>query len=51
MGIYPCLVTMMASGERLAIFWAISTLSETTDSGVFAILLMRWKFKACIGRS
>jgi hypothetical protein len=46
--IYPCLVIMIASGERLAIFWANSTLSEMTDSGVFEILLIRWKFNAYI---
>lgn len=45
---YPCLVTMIASGDRPATFWAISTLSEMTDSGVFEILLIRWKFNAYI---
>ena len=48
--IYPCLVTMIASGDKLAIFWAISTLSAMTDSGVFEILLIRWKFNAYIFR-
>ena len=46
--IYPCLVTTIASGERLAIFWANSTLSEMTDSWVFEILLIRWKFNAYV---
>lgn len=36
----PCLVTMTASGEKLAICSAKSRHSSTTDSGVFDILLM-----------
>ena len=47
----PCRVTKMASGEIPVICFANSNASSIRDSGVFAILFIRWKLLASSAES